>query len=114
MGYNRMKFLLESLADLHNQLRRHGGQLLLLKGKSSFVFRRLWEEMGISTICFEQDCENIWRERDDAVKLVCRELGIRCHEKISHTLWNPREIIEMNGGVPPLTYQMFLVRLVSL
>lgn len=103
-----MRFLLESLADLDQQLRRSGGQLFIFKGTAPFVFRRLWEELGISSISFEQDCEPIWKERDDAVQLLCRELGIGYHERISHTLWNPRDIIETNGGLPPLTYQMFL------
>lgn len=104
-----MKFLLESLADLDYQLRSVGGQLYVFQGAVTFVFRRLWEELGISSICFEQDCEPIWKDRDNAVETLCRELGIAYHEEISHTLWNPREVIETNGGIPPLTYQMFLV-----
>lgn len=109
MGYNRMKFLLESLADLDDQLRRMGGgELVVLKGKATTVFRELWEQLCISSISFEQDCEPIWRERDEAVESLCDELGIGCHERISHTLWDPRKMIEMNGGYPPLTYQMFL------
>lgn len=104
-----MKFLLESLAELDYQLRGMGGQLFVFQGKATFIFRRLWEELGISAISFEQDCEPIWRDRDQALELLCRELGIGCHEKVSHTLYDPRQIIEMNGGIPPLTYQMFLV-----
>lgn len=104
-----MKFLLESLADLDKQLRGFGGQLYVLMGTATFVFRRLWEELGISEISFEQDCEPIWNERDEAVELLCRELGIGFHERISHTLWNPRDIIKTNGGIAPLTHQMFLV-----
>lgn len=105
-----MKFLLESLADLDRQLRRAGGQLYIFSGAPAFIFRRLWEEICISSICWEQDCEPIWRDRDEAVVRLCNELDISYNEKISHTLWNPREIIETNGGIPPLTYQMFLVR----
>lgn len=104
-----MKFLLESLADLDHQLRSYGGQLFVIMGSAPFAFRRLWEELGISSISFEQDCEPIWKERDDAVELLCRELGIGYHERISHTLFNPRDIIATNGGVAPLTHEMFLV-----
>lgn len=40
-------------------------------------------------------------------------MGIECVEHISHTLWNPHEVIKTNGGVPPLTYQMFLVSIIQ-
>ncbi|KAJ2939748.1 hypothetical protein O0L34_g17939 [Tuta absoluta] len=108
VGYNRMRYLLEALNDLDQQFRNHGGRLIMLKGKPDVVFRRLWEEFGIRKLCFEQDCEPVWRPRDDAVKKICRETGITVHEKVGHTLWAPDTVIRANGGIPPLTYQMFL------
>lgn len=57
-----------------------------------------------------QDCEAIWNKRDAAVWQLCTELGVVVVERISHTLWNPFEIIEANGDCPPTTYEMFLVR----
>lgn len=30
-------------------------------------------------------------------------------EQVSYTLWNPREIIEKNGGIPPQTFKIFEV-----
>lgn len=109
IGYNRMRFLLTALADLDQQFKAQGGQLYFLQGKPSEIFRRLWEECAISTICYEQDCEPIWRERDSSVENLCHDIGVNCIEKISHTLWNPQAVIQANGGIPPLTYEMFLV-----
>jgi cryptochrome len=43
------------------------------------------------------------------VKETFKRLGIKWTEEVSHTLWNPHEIIETNGGIPPLTYEMFMV-----
>ncbi|KAI5652106.1 FAD binding domain of DNA photolyase domain-containing protein [Phthorimaea operculella] len=108
VGYNRMRYLLEALNDLDQQFRQYGGRLIMMKGKPDVVFRRLWEEFGIRKLCFEQDCEPVWRPRDDAVKKICRETGIAVHEKVGHTLWAPDTVIKANGGIPPLTYQMFL------
>lgn len=109
VGYNRMRFLIECLADLDEQFKLFGGPgLLIFRGKPEKIFRRLHEELGINKICYEQDCEPIWNKRDEAVEQMCRELGIQTVEKISHTLWNPKDIIEVNGGFAPLTYQMML------
>lgn len=104
-----MKFLIESLIDLDNQLKKIAGSgLLIFCGQPAEIFRKLHKHLGIDKICFEQDCEPIWNERDTKVKNLCYELEIDYVEKVSHTLWNPLEIIDANGGFAPLTYQMML------
>lgn len=109
IGCNRMKFLIESLVDLDDQLKRLvGSGLLIFSGKSTDIFRTLHEHLKIDKICFEQDCEPVWNQRDNEVKTLCQELGIEVVEKVSHTLWNPTDIIDANGGFAPLTYQMML------
>jgi len=108
IGYNRMKFLLDSLKDLDQQFKSKGGRLFVFVGDPVHIFHRLWEERCISKITFEQDCEPIWSERDNKVKSLCLEFGIECSESISHTLWDPQLVIKTNGGIAPLTYQMFL------
>ncbi|XP_017856393.1 PREDICTED: cryptochrome-1 [Drosophila arizonae] len=111
VGYNRMRFLLDSLQDIDRQLQEATegrGGLLICEGQPVRIFRRLHEHVGLHKICVEQDCEPIWNERDEAVKSLCRELSIEYVEKVSHTLWDPRTVIDTNGGIAPLTYQMFL------
>lgn len=93
---------------MNNILTNHGGKLHIFKGNPEQIFRKLIPKLNIKTICFEQDCEPIWRKRDDAVTKLCQEMNVECIEKVSHTLWDPKEIIKSNGGIPPLTYQMFL------
>ncbi|XP_049951179.1 cryptochrome-1 [Schistocerca serialis cubense] len=108
VGFNRMRFLIESLKDIDRQLRAVGGRLYVFHNNPVSVFKGLHEELGLYKLCFEQDCEPIWRPRDNAVKKFCEEHGIICVEKVSHTLWDPNVVIKTNGGTPPLTYQMFL------
>lgn len=107
-GYNRLYYLTEALNDLDSHFRELGSQLFVLKGEPTEIIKILHKEAGINCITFEQDCEAIWNKRDNAVHHLCKELGIEMVERISHTLWNPFEIIESNGGQPPLTYEMFL------
>lgn len=109
VSFNRMRFLLESLADLDEQFKQHGGPgLFLFKGKPSEIFRSLKTQLGINKICYEQDCEPIWHKRDREVVTMCNELHIQTVEKVSHTLWDPMDIIKVNGGYAPLTYGMML------
>ncbi|KAL7729669.1 hypothetical protein ACLKA6_007941 [Drosophila palustris] len=111
VGFNRMRFLLDSLEDLDQQLQSETegrGRLVICQGHPVQIFRRLSEQVRLHKICVEQDCEPIWNERDESIKKLCTELGIDYVEKVSHTLWDPRTVIETNGGIAPLTYQMFL------
>lgn len=104
-----MKFLIESLDDLDQQLKLHGGPgLFIFRGSPTTVFKRLSEVLGINKICYEQDCEPIWNKRDKKVEAMCRELNIETVEKVSHTLWDPMDVINTNGGYAPLTYDMML------
>ncbi|XP_043946773.1 cryptochrome-1 [Drosophila biarmipes] len=111
VGYNRMRFLLDSLQDIDDQLQvatEGRGRLHVFEGEPAHIFRRLHEQVRLHRICIEQDCEPIWNERDETIRSLCRELSIDLVEKVSHTLWDPRTVIDTNGGIPPLTYQMFL------
>jgi len=105
--YNKMAFLLECLEDIDTQLWYHGGKLNLFEGEPAKVFRILSKHFSIQKICFDQDCEAIWLERDNAVKNFCGTHRIEVEETIGQTLWDPLEIIETNGGSPPLTYGHF-------
>ncbi|XP_078000467.1 cryptochrome-1-like [Glandiceps talaboti] len=106
-GYNRWKFLHDSLQDLDNQLKEVGGRLYVFEGDPAEVFSRLFEEWDVKILTFEQDPEPIWQERDNSVKKLCEDQGVEWVEKISHTLWNPKEVIQRNGGTPPVTYAVF-------
>ncbi|XP_038072863.1 cryptochrome-1-like isoform X1 [Patiria miniata] len=106
-GFNRWRFLYESLEDIDRKLKEVGGRLYTFNGDPCTVFNQLIEEWGVNLITFEQDPEPIWQDRDNAVKRLCEERGIRCIESVSHTLWDPNEVTSRNGGTPPVTYAMF-------
>jgi len=105
--YNKMAFLLECLEDLDTQFWYHGGKLNLVEGDPVEVLRKISKHFTINKLCFDQDCESIWLERDNAVKNFCGTHRIEVIESIGATLWDPLEIIEANGGSPPLTYSQF-------
>lgn len=55
VGYNRMRFLLESLEDLNSSFaEKYGGGLQLFTGKPVDIFTALLKRYKIEKICFEQ------------------------------------------------------------
>ncbi|XAR50580.1 (6-4)DNA photolyase [Bertholletia excelsa] len=107
-GLNRINFLLESLHDLDSSLQKLGSRLLVLKGEPSEVIIRCLKEWNIKRLCFEHDTEPYYQALDIKVKDYTSTAGIEVFSPVSHTLFNPADIIEKNGGKPPLSYQYFL------
>uniref|UniRef100_A0A2P2JWZ5 DNA photolyase n=1 Tax=Rhizophora mucronata TaxID=61149 RepID=A0A2P2JWZ5_RHIMU len=107
-GLNRIRFLLESLADLDSSLRRLGSRLLVFNGEPSEVLVRCLKEWEVKKLCFEYDTQPYYQALDNKVKDYALAAGIEVFCPVSHTLFNPADIIHKNGGKPPLSYQSFL------
>ncbi|KAI8529492.1 hypothetical protein RHMOL_Rhmol12G0228600 [Rhododendron molle] len=125
-GVNRIRFLLESLADLDSSLRKLGSRLLVAKGEPGEVLFRCLKEWDIKRLCFEYDTEPYYQALDIKVKNYASAAGIEVFSPVSHTLFNPADIIqkfpslsddmygsfdetsEKNSGRPPSSYQSFL------
>ncbi|KAL2623440.1 hypothetical protein R1flu_003645 [Riccia fluitans] len=111
VGVNRIQFLLESLRDLNASLESRGSKLLLVQGNPVEVLPELIEKWSINRLCFEFDTEPYAQDRDQQIKEICDHRGVEVHTPVSHTLFDPREVIAKNGGKPPLTYQAFCRKL---
>ncbi|CAF0961683.1 unnamed protein product [Brachionus calyciflorus] len=108
VGPNRWRFLLESLNDLDEQLKRKNSRLILIRGQPKKVFTEKIKEWNINLICFESDTEPYAKKRDEEITSLANELGVRVETKYGHTLYNPEYVYKKNNGKVPLQYQSFL------
>ncbi|XP_072045831.1 cryptochrome-1-like [Amphiura filiformis] len=106
-GYNRWRFLYQSLQDLERQFVQQGGFFYTFQGKPTEIFAKIIKEWEVTHVAFEQDPEPVWQERDTSVKDLCDKMNVEWKEAVSHTLWNPYEVIDENGGKPPITFAGF-------
>ncbi|XP_003214689.1 cryptochrome-2 [Anolis carolinensis] len=107
VGINRWRFLLQSLEDLDNSLRKLGSRLFVVRGQPTDVFPRLFKEWRVTRLTFEYDSEPFGKERDAAIVKLAKEAGVEVITENSHTLYDLDRIIELNGHKPPLTYKRF-------
>ncbi|XP_002517574.2 (6-4)DNA photolyase isoform X2 [Ricinus communis] len=107
-GINRIRFLLESLVDLDLSLKKLGSKLLVLRGEPSQVLIRCLKIWDVEKLCFEYDTDSYYQALDAKVKEYASSARIEVFSPVSHTLFNPADIIQKNGGKPPLSYQSFL------
>ncbi|XP_076946014.1 (6-4)DNA photolyase-like [Bidens hawaiensis] len=106
-GLTRIRFLLESLDDLDCSLKKIGSRLLVLHGEPHDVLIRCLKEWNIKRLCFEFDTDPYYQALDTKVKSYALESGIEIYSPVSHTLFNPAEIIQKNGGTPPMNCLLF-------
>ncbi|XP_057454211.1 (6-4)DNA photolyase isoform X3 [Lotus japonicus] len=107
-GLNRINFLLQSLRDLDLNLKKLGSRLLILKGDPAEVLIQCLKQWNVKKLCFEYDTEPYYQALDIKVKSFAVAAGIEVFSPVSHTLFNPMDIIQKNGGKPPLSYQSFV------
>ncbi|KHG04636.1 (6-4)DNA photolyase -like protein [Gossypium arboreum] len=99
-GINRIRFLLESLADLDSSLKKLGSRLLVLKGEPS--------EWDVRKLCFEYDTDPYYQALDDKVKNYASAAGIEVFSPVSHTIFDPADIIEKLAGEPSFSLSVEL------
>lgn len=114
IGLNLWRFLLQSLEDVDDSLRKLNSRLFVVRGQPADVFPRLFREWKTSILTFEEDSEPFGREKDAAIRMLAQESGVEVVVRRSHTLYDPQLIIKNNNGTAPLTYKKFLAIVRSL
>ncbi|KZS16683.1 Protein CRY-M [Daphnia magna] len=104
---NKWRFLLESLEDLDQNLRKLNSRLFVIRGQPAGVLPKLFKEWETTCLTFEEDPEPFGRVRDQNIMTMCKDFNIEVITRASHTLYHPQKIIEKNGGKAPLTYRQF-------
>uniref|UniRef100_A0A6N2MUC6 Photolyase/cryptochrome alpha/beta domain-containing protein n=1 Tax=Salix viminalis TaxID=40686 RepID=A0A6N2MUC6_SALVM len=97
-GLNRIRFLLESLVDLDTSLKKLGSRLLISKGEPGQVLIQCLKEWGVKKLCFEHDTDPYYQALDIKVKEYTSAAGIEVFSPVSHTLFNPADIIQRVVG----------------
>ncbi|XP_022093922.1 cryptochrome-1-like [Acanthaster planci] len=106
-GVNKWRFLLQCLEDLDSSLRKLNSRLFLVRGQPSDVFPKLFKEWGVTRLSFEEDPEVFGIQRDAKIKTLAATFKVQVITRMSHTLYDPKEIVKMNNSNPPLTYKHF-------
>ncbi|KAL4225263.1 hypothetical protein ACF0H5_015951 [Mactra antiquata] len=105
VGINRWRFLLESLKDLDDSLKKNNSRLFVVKGAPDEVLPKCFKEWNITKLTYEKDTEPYAIERDQIIDKLATDAGVEVVKHVSHTLYDTQRTISKNGGSPPLTYQ---------
>jgi len=104
---NKWQFLLESLKDLDDSLKKCRSRLYVLRGQPADILPQLIKEWKITKLTFEVDSEPFGVQRDAAITTLAEELGVEVIQAVSHTLYDVNKILKFNDGTAPTQLKTF-------
>ena len=106
MAATRVRFALESLADLASAIERAGSRLALDHGDATETVLRAARACGATVVTWNDEYEPLLSARDDAVERVLEAAGIRVRRYHDRLLVPPGEVRTKTGG-PYTVYSPF-------
>lgn len=93
---NSIEFMIESLENLQEELKKQGGDLLIFYGNRKSILKKLIQELNIETIFMNQDYTPYAKEREKEINKICSENKILCNMSHDYCICPPGEILNNN------------------
>jgi len=87
-----VQFMIESLEDLSNEIKTHGGKLYFFYGKNKRVISHLIKKLDINALFFNKDYTPYALSRDEEIQELCNRNNIQCDMSQDYYLYEPGTI----------------------
>lgn len=95
---NAIQFMIESLVDLEEQIKKGGGKLSVWYGVPTDVLKTIIKENSIEAIFFNKDYTPFAQQREQNIKDLCKTNNIDCNVYEDRLLINPEAAIAKKGS----------------
>jgi deoxyribodipyrimidine photo-lyase len=99
----RLSFIYDSLNNINSVLNKTGHSVLCLKGNPIQVWKDLINKYEINSVYINKDYEPYARQRDEEVRLLLKDSGIRLEAFKDQVIFEENEILK-NDGLPYTIY----------
>ncbi len=96
-GDHRLGFIYKRLGEMDKALRKHGGSLVIRRGRPGQVIRSLLEQYPIEAIYCNADHEAYGIERDAKIAAWCKRAGTAFHTSVDHLVMDRDEVLKSDG-----------------
>ncbi|XP_028042985.1 cryptochrome-1 [Bombyx mandarina] len=108
VGINRLRFLLQSLEDLDNNLKKLNTCLYVLRGKAVDLLPKLFDDWQVKYLTCQVDIDPEFVQQDEYIEDIAEKKGVFINKRVQHTVYDVHKVLRENNGAVPLTYQKFL------
>jgi deoxyribodipyrimidine photo-lyase len=92
-----LQFMIESLEDLHHQLKNKGGRLYLFRGDPAEVVSDCISKLKIESVIVNRDYTPYSRKRDQTLEKVCRQSDVPFFSFDDALLHPPEDTLKKDG-----------------
>lgn len=100
-GVNRLKFLMECLHDLYNQLDALGLRLYVVRGQVTSSLATLCQEWNVCHLTYQKSQEPHSDTEENAIKEMAAMMGIQVNHFHGHTLYEPSDLLKLSESDTP-------------
>lgn len=93
---NALQFMIESLNDLHEQLKKKDGKLYLFHGKTNEVVEKLLQRLKPEAVLSNRDYTPFAQKRDAALDKLCKKYEIPFYCLADALLQEPEAVLKKN------------------
>ena len=108
-GNNSFEFMVNSLTELDQDLRRKGSRLFLFKGIAHEVINSLLSETNAKALFVNRDYTPFSSERDEQISEICKIQNVQFFSYADALLTEPEQVLKTDGK-PYTVYTPFMKR----
>lgn len=94
---NAIQFMVESLKELDQDLKKYGSKLHIFCGNNIDVLKKIIEKIAVTDVIFNQDYTPYARKRDKQIATFCKKNNITCTMIEDYLLSHMGTITKTNG-----------------
>lgn len=95
----RVTFILESLIEIENELRKSGASLLVEIGEPKEVMKKLFNQYHFQNLFFNRDYEPYAKKRDQEVEKTLSPLGVKVQHFKDHVFFEKHEVLNQTREI---------------
>jgi deoxyribodipyrimidine photo-lyase len=95
---NAIQFMIESLFDLEEQIKKEGGKLTFWYGDPIVILKKIVKQQSIDAIFLNKDYTPFAQKRETEIQKLCHQLTIACNTYHDHLLTDPLAVIAKKGS----------------
>ena len=96
---NAIQFMIESLTELENKIKKKKGQLYYFYGKQDKIISKITKNNNIDAVYFNKDWTPYAIKRDEKIKKLCIKKDIDCVQVEDYTLLPINKLLNQNEEV---------------
>ena len=93
----RVNFIYDTLKNINIELAKFNASLYIKKGNPADIWEAIFEEFKVKNVFFNKDYEPYAKERDEKIKVICKQKNSNCFTYKDQVIFEEAEIVKADG-----------------